>query len=114
MVKSKNIYAVWWYDQRLSEKSLAGTAIYDEEKHTYSLRLNFFPDNKYVVEAVGAESNISHFRIVSQKINKKGKVIQTFKQGTGFLDEVSGDIVLKSNPFTKLILISGKEKYERN
>jgi hypothetical protein len=113
MKESKNIHTVWWYDQRSSEKSLAGTALYNESKGTYSLRLNFFPDNKYEVETVGALDNISHFRVLAHKTNKDGKIIQTFNQGTGVLDEISGDIIIKSNPFTKLILISGKEKYEK-
>lgn len=113
MNNSKNIHRVWWYDQATSEKSLAGIAQYHEETGHYSLRLNFFPNNKYLVEAVGAESNISHYRVLSVKKSKSGKTQHKFNQGSGFLDQVSGDVILKTNPFTKLILISGKENYEK-
>ncbi len=110
---SKNIHYVWWYDQQTGEKDLAGVAYYNEWTGNYNLTLNFFPNNKYEIQSVGYKDDISHYRIVSYLLNPQGKKIHQYKQGTGFLDQVSGDILIKTAPFNKFILITPKENHEK-
>lgn len=109
----KNINRVWWHDQQTGERDLAGIAFYNEKTGNYSLRLNFFPNTNYEIQVIGYKNEISHYRIVSFQTNKQGRRTRQFKQGTGFLDEVSGEILIKTAPFNKYLIITPKDRYEK-
>lgn len=110
---SKNINYVWWYDPQSGERDLAGVASYIENSGNYRLTLNFFPDTQYKIQAIGYENKISHYRIVSFQKNNNSKRVRQFKQGTGFLDQVSGEILIKTAPFNKYLILTPKENYEK-
>lgn len=103
---SKKTYYVWWFDMETKEKDYAGVSFYNEFKGSYNIKLNFFPNSLYEVFAVGVKDNVSHYKLISYKLDKWGRPLESFKQGVGFLDPILGDIIIQAAPFKKRILIS--------
>ena len=99
----REYFHLWWHCPQSNKRDMAGVAYYDDADGDYRIVLNFFPENFYFLKSIGSTNDQCLYRLVSVK--PRGGKGSRFFQGEGFLNKATNEVVIRTAPFSKLLVL---------